>query len=668
MKHVLRWPVLAVLLSVVLASGVLFALIPFIHRGNVSAVHASGVSRAATSAPSITPSTTIFRPLLHIPVLASGFSANDRVEVYLDSVGPYTDIGTLFCDAQGNCSGTVYIERYTAIPGPHILIGEGSSGLAQAAVTEIAGISASPNRGGQGTPINLVGAAFAHNETVKVYWGNLQTGKLIGTVTSDSQYGMFSLTLAPPTGIASGSYPITVLRTHQKPGVVTTWFKFQAPRMHVSTPGVRAGYPLVMNVAGFQASEQVTLSWSANGGQTLATFLTDSSGMGGTAVIPPAALPGTYILTAVGMSSGFQLQSNVAIGPGIGLNYPYAGLGQTITVTGGGFSANETIDVYLQRRTLGVVTATSDAIGNFTVSLTMPDTFVQGQTYHVYAVSTTNSEHAQVLLTFLLPGAGLYIVNTRYGEPNTVYGSDFAPGEKVKLIWDYLQPGQLLLATAIADSTGSFILPITTPSDPNLSNVTLTSIGLTSKIAFTSQIYESPGLVPQPTSGPDGSRVHVSGGGFDAGETVSVSFLGQTVATAITDQTGHYSTSFVLPQATGPGLFSIDSLGATSQLQTSANFVVTPKITITPATGPSNTVITVTGNSFRPTETVSIWWYDQYTNTRYSLTTVTTTQQGTFKALVKAEANLVSGNTYDIQAIDQQGGFTYLGQAIFTAQ
>jgi hypothetical protein len=40
-----------------------------------------------------------------------------------------------------------------------------------------------------------VGAAFAHNETVKVYWGNLQTGKLIGTVTSDSYYGMFSLTL-----------------------------------------------------------------------------------------------------------------------------------------------------------------------------------------------------------------------------------------------------------------------------------------------------------------------------------------------------------------------------------------------------------------------------------------------------------------------------------------
>ena len=340
MKHVLRWPVLAVLLSVVLASGVLFALIPFMHRGNVSAVHASGVSRAATSAPSITPSTTIFRPLWHIPVLASGFSANDRVGVYLDSVGPYTDIGTLFCDAQGNCSGTVYIERYTAIPGPHILIGEGSSGLAQAAVTEIAGISASPNRGGQGTPINLVGAAFAHNETVNIYWGYPKTGKLIGTVTSDSQYGMFSLTLTPPIGIASGSYPITVLRTHQKPGVVTTWFKFQAPRMHVSTPGVRAGYPLVMNVIGFQASEQVTLSWSANGGQTLATFLTDSSGMGGTAVIPPAALPGTYILTAVGMSSGFQLQSNVAIGPGIGLNYPYAGVGQTVTVTGGGFSAH----------------------------------------------------------------------------------------------------------------------------------------------------------------------------------------------------------------------------------------------------------------------------------------------------------------------------------------
>jgi hypothetical protein len=98
---------------------------------------------------------------------------------------------------------------------------------------------------------------------------------------------------------------------------------------------------------------------------------------------------------------------------------------------------------------------------------------------------------------------------------------------------------------------------------------------------------------------------------------VTVSFLGQTVATAITDQTGHYSTSFELPQATGPGLFSIDSLGATSQIQTSADFVVIPKITITPATGPSNTAITVTGNSFRPTETVykhALFAGDSYNN------------------------------------------------------
>ncbi len=175
-------------------------------------------------------------------------------------------------------------------------------------------------------------------------------------------------------------------------------------------------------------------------------------------------------------------------------------------------------------------------------------------------------------------------------------------------------------------------------------------------------------MVPQPASGPDGSRVHVNGGGFDNGETVTVSFLGQTVATAITDRTGAYHISFILPMATGPGPFNISAVGSTSLIQISAPFVIIPIVTITPDTGPSNTVIAVTGNSFRSTETVTISWYDPNTNTSYLLKKVTSTKQGTFKTNVQAESHLVSGDTYYVQATDEQGNFSYYGQAAFIAQ
>lgn len=664
MKHTIR----CLVLVVVLVSVVLFSLIPFVHSENIVIAHAARFSSTSAETPSIQPSTTIFRPFRHISVAATGFSPQDEVGIYVDYIDGYHLLGYLTCNNQGNCSGEIYTGEFTA--GSHMLIGYGtSSGLtAQTAVTMIAGINASPSEGGQGTSIQITGASFALNETVNVYWGEPKTGLFEGTVTTDSYEGMFSLTFIPPAGIPSGNYPISVQRKHQKPDVVVAWFTLKAPHMRVLTPGIHSGQALSVEVSGFQASEQVTLSWSANGGQTLATFSTDPTGYGGTSLVPPPALPGTYTLTAVGMSSGFQAIGTIAVGPGIELSSPEDGVGQTITVTGGGFSANEMIDVYLQRRSLGVVSATSDAGGNFTVLLNLPDTFSQKQSYHVYAVSVSNNERAQAPFMFQIPAAGLLDQYTFYGTSNIVYGGAFAPGETIKLFWDYQQPGQLLLAKVTADSTGSFTLPITVPSDPNLTNVTLTSFGETSKIRSSYPVYEGANLVPQPASGPDGSRVHVSGGGFDAGETVTVSFLGQTVAKAIADRTGAYHISFILPMATGPGPFNISAVGSTSLIQISTPFVIIPAVTITPDTGPSNTVIAVTGNSFRATETVSIWWYDPNKNVSYLLKKVTSTKQGTFKTYVQAESNLISGDTYYIQATDEQGNFSYYGQATFIAQ
>ncbi len=62
----------------------------------------------------------------------------------------------------------------------------------------IAGISASPSAGGQGTSIQISGASSALNETVSVYWGEPKTGLFEGTATTDSYAGMFFLTFTPP--------------------------------------------------------------------------------------------------------------------------------------------------------------------------------------------------------------------------------------------------------------------------------------------------------------------------------------------------------------------------------------------------------------------------------------------------------------------------------------
>lgn len=658
MKQALRWPALIVILCTILVSAALFSLLPLIHRGSIPAAHAA-------SPPTITPASSIIHGVHDVQITGSGFEANEVVIIYLDTISGYNMLGSIPCDGQGNCSGKIWINPYITA-GSHTLIGQGNVSMleAEAPVTIIAGIGVSPYWAGPDTPIQVTGGAFALNETVSVYWGTPKTGIFEGTVTSDSYSGNFTFTFTPPTGLPGGQYLITVKRTNETPPVVSAWFTLKLSHLYVLTPGFHAGHHLIVKVSGFEGSEEVSLSWSANGGQTLTTFSTNYTGSGAGSVIPPVAPQGTYTLTATGLSSGLTATGTVSVGPGIILNEQIAGLGQTISVTGGGFSPDETINVYFQHPSYGVVTAISDSGGNFTASLTLPDTLNPKQNYHVYAISTSNGEKAIAPLSFYIPAASLLDQYTGYGAANKVYGENFVPGETVKIIWDYHQPGQLLLATVTADSTGSFVLPITVPSDPNLNTVTMTTIGLESRIINTSQVYEGANILTQPTSGPDGSIVDVLGGGFDAGETVSVSFLGQVVATATTDRTGAFATSFVVPQATGPGAYFVTAIGETSQLKAETYFTVVPAVTLNPNTGPSGTTIIVTGNSFRPTETVSIWWYDPHTNSNYLLTKVTTTAQGTFSTKVQAEQHLINGYVYYVQAVDVWGQ----GQAPFTAQ
>lgn len=651
-----------ILVACVIALGA-FALFPWLQSSRVHSVHAVGGPRTV---PVLVPDTTTFRPFVYVHIAAHGFASNDTVLIFLDNTNWFNQIDVLKCGLQGNCDGKVMLPSYPTA-GYHLLIAQDTNGLtAQTLITIVANIGVYPQSGGPS--IQLAGAAFSPNETLKVYWGTPKTGVLEGTPTTDMYDGNFKFTFTAPSGTPPGVYPVTVVRSLAKQAVLMTQYTLKGPGMKVLTPGLRSGKILSLLVAGFQSLEQVTLSWNANGGQNLVTATTDQSGKAPMGVIPPPALPGTYTLTAVGLSSGLKATGTVAVGPGIGLSTQYGQVGETITVIGGGFSANESISVYLQHPSNGVVTATSDANGNFTVPLTLPVHFSPQETYHVYAIATSNSEQARTRIYFLYPGAGPGDQYERYGDRATAFGQDFVPGESVKLIWDYHQPSQILVGTVTVDSTGSFVFYFTVPSDPNLNTVTFTSIGLISELPDTNPVIEYAGLVLQPTTGPDGTTLSVNGGGYNAEEAVTVSFHGQSEGIATADKTGAISTSFVLPQATGPGLFSIDGRGATSQIDPSTNFAVIPGETITPNTGLSNIRITVTGDSFLASETVTIYWYDPNFNSRYTLGTVTTTNTGTFETKVTAPPNLISGDIYYVQSVDQQGGWSYYGQAVFTAR
>ena len=610
--------------------------------------------------PSVIPSVTIMKPSQSISITTLGF-VSEQVNIYLDTANN-SILTQLSCDNSGSCSGTIFMPANNIVQGGHTLIAIGSnSGLiAETTVTFTPVVVIAPISGGPGTQITLSGAAFTANETLQVYWGT-NTGLSEGTSTTDG-HGNLSFAFNAPTGITSGKYPITLVRSQQKPTTLTTSFKVMPPKL-ISTAGIKTGQQVNVTLSGFQADETVVISWNANGGQQLTTIGTDGTGTASTSFIPSSAPRGSYTLTATGSSSGLKATSPLNVGPGILLTPSSANPGGTVTITGGGFSASENVSVYFQNRNNGVVSITTDASGAFTTSLAIPVKYNTSTSYYVYAVGT-NKDSPNALFSYVVPGLSTYN-NATYGQQSTFYGQGFAAHETVVFYWNYQQAGQIKVTHVTAGSDGTFQATFVAPSDPNLGYTTVAAIGATSNVRATTNVYEYPSLVLSPSSGAAGTKIHVTGGGFASGESVTVTFNNANPITATASATGAWSAYFVVPTTTTLGSYTVQATGGTSNISVTNTFDVTPTLVITPTTGTSSTAIKVTGKLFTPNSTAYLYWYDPSTG-QYSLGSFTPNAKGTFSTTITPPISLASGSTYYVQVYD--GPTNEIVQAAFVAQ
>ena len=111
-------------------------------------------------------------------------------------------------------------------------------------------------------------------------------------------------------------------------------------------------------------------------------------------------------------------------------------------------------------------------------------------------------------------------------------------------------------------------------------------------------------------SGPASTSLTVTGSGYQAGEQVRV-FLDSSkttpLASATASSSGWVSASIVVP-ATYGGAHRIHAVGRTSGKRNAATFTVTPTATISPSSGSSGLLTTVTVAGFGQNETVSLLW------------------------------------------------------------
>lgn len=225
------------------------------------------------------------------------------------------------------------------------------------------------------------------------------------------------------------------------------------------------------------------------------------------------------------------------------------------------------------------------------------------------------------------------------GATIRIYGYSFLAGEHVALYWNYQHQGQFELAVPIADSSGNFTYVTASPSDPNLGKGYIAGIGLTSHYLATTTVWLSPAVIPVPYDVIVGNRIQVSGGGFDAGEQVTLLVQGMKIGTVTTDYRGGFQTSVVIPGSAPPGAGSnvLEAIGQTSGLKVFASYFVVYfnyPISVSPASGPAYTTVTITGSKFTPNGTIWISWLENG-GAPPSLGTAIASSTGTFTVTVK---------------------------------
>jgi hypothetical protein len=153
----------------------------------------------------------------------------------------------------------------------------------------------------------------------------------------------------------------------------------------------------------------------------------------------------------------------------------------------------------------------------------------------------------------------------------TANGSGFQNGETVDVTFNGQNVGSPTVNSGGTFSL-SFSVPSFAPGDYGVLGKGRAS-GTTASASFTIN-QGSATLSFNPTTAAPGTSLTVSGAGFRAGEEVTLSFNGPTVATDTADTNGNVTWAFSVPSTLSAGQYGVTATGATSGVVANASYTL----------------------------------------------------------------------------------------------
>lgn len=273
--------------------------------------------------------------------------------------------------------------------------------------------------------------------------------------------------------------------------------------------------------------------------------------------------------------------------------------GGQIYVSGTGFLPLEGVDIRLDSTSGTLIgTVNADLLGAFQATSFIFPSPVAGGPHTLYGKGKLSGIVGTGPIT-VVPGGSILPSYLPSGGSTTFTGLGFVPGEIVSASF----PGGAVVQGP-ADSTGTVSLQPASPPEPWPSG-TLTASAPSGTLAVGYTVISK---LSGPTAGAPLSPATFSATGYGASETVNVSFDGGPVAGAfVTDPKGSGSLTLTLPSTFGTHTVAVK--GATTGQSVSASIAMKATMTVTPASGPVGTVVTIdSGPGWVPGSTVHVEW------------------------------------------------------------
>ena len=443
-----------------------------------------------------------------------------------------------------------------------------------------------PASGQLGASVTITGTNFGATQgTSTVTFNGINAGS--------TSWSNTSITTVVPDGATSGNVVVTVA------GVPSNGVNFTLSAPVISSVGPTSGgflTPVSISGTGFGFSQgSSTVSFAG----TLATP-TSWNMTSITVPVPTGATSGNVVVTVDGLpSNGVNFAvlpisvsvspasptviTNQSAGYAATVQGDTANLGVTWSLTGAGCSGSTC-------GTLGPATS------NHTTAYTAPPTVPNPPTVTITATSVADpTKSATSTVTIVSPTPHITSVSPANGPVSTqvtITGTGFGAFQQTSTVaFNGVQAG----ATSWSDTSIVAIVP----TSATTGNVVVTVSGTPSNgLPFT--------IVPNitslsPTAGPFGTSVTITGTTFGASQGTSTVTFNGTAATP----TSWSATSIVVPvpvgAITGNVVVSVNGVASNG-----ANFTVTPGIaSLSPASGPVGTSVTITGTNFGATQGTS---------------------------------------------------------------